>query len=76
MRLKPYLISGCALSASLYIAAATESANSADTPDAQVAASDTASFNEDDFTNLDELVVVERQKLVKSDGATLTYNVT
>ncbi len=29
----------------------------------------------EDYTELDELVVVTRQKLVKSDGATLTYNV-
>ncbi|MDE6256038.1 MAG: TonB-dependent receptor [Muribaculaceae bacterium] len=36
---------------------------------------DTISFHDEDFTELDELVVVERQKLVKSDGATLTYNV-
>lgn len=36
---------------------------------------DSIATAEDGFTELEELVVVERQKLVKSDGATLTYNV-
>ncbi len=34
------------------------------------------SIAEEDFSELEELVVVQRQKLVQSDGAKLTYNVT
>lgn len=37
---------------------------------------DTIVSPSEEVTDLEELVVVERQKLVKSDGATLTYNVT
>ena len=32
--------------------------------------------NDIDYTYLDEFVITEHAKLVKSDGATLTYNVT
>lgn len=37
---------------------------------------DSLEFDESEFAELDELVVVRRQNLVQSDGATLTYNVT
>lgn len=85
MKLKSMLITGCALSASLYMAASAEDPQNAaagatsnvEEPSG-TESPDSTSFNEADydFTNLDELVVVERQKLVKSDGATLSYNVT
>ena len=82
MKLKPSIIAGCALTASLIAVGKPERIYSmpAGNPmheEEAVAANDTTLSlpEEDDFTELDELVVVERQKLVKSDGATLTYNV-
>lgn len=36
---------------------------------------DSVGFDEGKFEELEELVVVQRQKLIQNDGATLTYNV-
>lgn len=47
---------------------------SADSLDDSTLAAD--SIADADFTDLDELVVVEKKKLVESDGAKLSYNVT
>ena len=42
--------------------------------DSQTAVND--SVADEDFTELDDFVIVQRKKLVQSDGAKLTYNVT
>lgn len=78
MKLKSLLTTCFTFTAALYVGASAEDPKSASAPSGNTVEEKTDSvyFNEEDFTNLDELVVVERQKLVKSDGATLSYNVT
>ncbi len=46
-----------------------------DTVPTDTVPTDTVGFDEAQFAELDELVVVQRQKLIQNDGATLTYNV-
>lgn len=77
MNLKPILLAGSFAAISISILAhAEEKPENITIPEKDEKSLDADSISlPDEFTELEELVVVERQKLVKSDGAILTYNV-